>query len=99
MVCDPCDGYDPKTGRCVHAGGLIRDYKKDLDVFQKLGLMPGANMKAKNLMALLFERMISTKDICGYGDGIVTAHEWSICGTPEGNEAYSHTREKGIFHQ
>jgi hypothetical protein len=97
MVCDPCDGYDPKTGLCVHAGGLIRDYKKDLDVLQKLGLMPGATMQAKELISLMFERIGSTKDICGYGDGIITAYEWSICGGADGNEAYSRTREKGIF--
>ena len=97
MVCDPCDGYDPNTGRCVHGGGLIRDYKKDLDVLQKLGLMPGAIMKAVELFNLLFERIPSTKDICGYGDGIVTSHEWNICGGPDGNEAYRRTIEKGIF--
>jgi len=97
MLCDPCDGYDPKTHRCVHGGGLIRDYKKDLDVFQKLGLMPGATMKAKALYDLLFERIPSTRDVCGYGDGIVTSHEWSICGGPDGNEGYRRTIESGIF--
>ncbi len=97
-ICDPCDGCDPGTDRCVHNGGLIRDYKKDLDVFQKLGLMPGATMKARELLALLFERIPSTKDVCGYGDGIVTSHEWEICGDPiEGNEAYRRTIESGIF--
>lgn len=97
MVCDPCDGYDPKTSRCVHGGGLIRDYKKDLDVFQKLGLMPGAVMSAKELFQLMFEKIPSTRDICGYGDGIVTSHEWGICGDPEGSESYRRTIEKGIF--
>jgi hypothetical protein len=97
MLCDPCDGYDPKTDRCVHNGGLIRDYKKDLDVLQKLGLMPGATMKAKELYDLLFERIPSTRDVCGYGDGIVTSHEWSICGSPGGNEGYKRTIENGIF--
>ena len=49
MLCDTCDGYDTKTHRCVHSGGIIREYKKDLDVRQKLGRMPGATMKAKEL--------------------------------------------------
>jgi hypothetical protein len=97
MVCDPCDGYDPKTDRCVHGGGLIRDYKKDLDVFQKLGLMPGSTMKAVDLFKLLFERIPSTKDVCGYGDGVVTSHEWSICGGTDGNKAYRRTIDKWIF--
>ena len=92
MACDCCDGFYPPTGRCVHAGGLIRDYKKDLDVFQKLGLMPGATMKARELLDLLFERIPSTKDICGYGDGIVRSEEWRICGGAEGNEGYAKAR-------
>ncbi len=96
-VCDCCDGFHPETGRCVHGGGLIRDYKKDLDVLQKLGLMPGATMKANELFDLLFERIASTREICGYEDGIVRAQEWTICGGPEGNPGYVTTRETGIF--
>ncbi|MBD3183952.1 hypothetical protein GF312_16830 [Candidatus Poribacteria bacterium] len=97
VLCDPCDGYDTKTTRCVHGGGLIRDYKKDLDIFQKLGLMPGATMKAREIFDLLFEKIPSTRDVCAYGDGIVTANEWRICGSPEGNEAYRRTIESGMF--
>ncbi len=97
MLCDPCDGYDTKTNRCVHGGGLIRDYKKDLDVFQKLGLMPGATMKAREVYNLLFERIPSTRDVCGYGDGVVTSNEWSVCGGPDGNEGYRRTIKSGIF--
>ena len=97
MVCDPCDGYDTKTDRCVHGGGLIRDYKKDLDVLQKLGLMTGATMKARDLYKLLFERIPSTKEVCAYGDGVLTSNEWRICGGREGSEAYKRTVEKGII--
>lgn len=96
-LCDPCDGYDPKTDRCVHGGGLIRDYKKDLDVFQKLGLMPGATMKARKLFDLLFERIPSTRDVCSYGDGILTSKEWSMCGGSEGHEAYKRTAKRGFW--
>ena len=97
MACDCCDGFHPETGRCVHDGGLIRDYKKDLDVFQKLGLMPGDTMKARELFDLLFERIPSTRDICGYGTGVVTAREWAICGDPDGAPRYELTRQSGIF--
>ncbi len=97
VACDCCDGYHPETGRCVHSGGLVRDYKKDLDCFQKLGLMPGATMKARELLALMFERIPSTRDVCGYGDGVVTSEEWRICGGPEGNPDYEATRRRGIF--
>ena len=96
-ACYCCDGFHPQNGRCVHDGGLIRDYKKDLDCFQKLGLMPGATMTAKEVFALLFERIPSTRDICGYGDGVVRSHEWRICGGSEGNPGYALTRKTGIF--
>ena len=96
-ACYCCDGFHPQNGRCVHAGGLIRDYKKDLDVLQKLGLMPGATMGARELLDLIFERIPSTRDICGYGDGVVTAQEWTVCGGPEGNAGYERTRQTGVF--
>lgn len=95
-ACDCCDGFHPETGRCVHGGGLIRDYKKDLDCFQKLGLMPGATLPARQLFALLFERIASTREVCGYGNGITTCEEWRICSDPGGNPAYEATRQAGI---
>ena len=97
MACDSCDGFHPANGRCVHSCGLIRDYKKDLDVFQKLGLMPGATVKARALFTLLFQRIPSTREICGYGDGVVRSEEWKICSEPTGNPGYAATRQKGIF--
>jgi hypothetical protein len=97
MACDCCDGFNPATGRCVHGCGLIRDYKKDLDCFQKLGLMPGATLKAREIFALLYERIPSTRDICGYGDGIVRSNEWLICSSPEGNPGYAKARATGVF--
>ena len=96
-ACDCCDGYHPASGRCVHAGGLIRDYKKDLDVLQKLGLMPGATMKARELFDLLFERIGSTREICAYGDGVVTSEEWQVCNDPWGHSGYEATRRTGVF--
>jgi hypothetical protein len=97
MACDCCDGFHPQNGRCVHSCGLIRDYKKDLDVFQKMGLMPGSTMKAKEVFALLFEKVTSTREICGYGDGIVRSEEWRICSDPNGNPGYARTRITGVF--
>ena len=97
QVCDCCDGFHPETTRCVHGGGLIRDYKKDLDCFQKLGLWPGDTLPARELFNLLFERIPSTRDVCGYGDGIVRSNEWGICGDPAGHPGYARSREKGLF--
>ena len=97
MACDCCDGFHPSNGRCVHSCGLIRDYLKDLTVFQKMGLMPGATLSGKEAFSLLFEKVESTRDVCGYGDGIVTSDEWKICGSPEGNPGYTQTRITGVF--
>jgi len=94
MICGSCDGFDRETCRCVHTGGLIRNFKKNLDVLQRLGLMPGATMPARELYKLIFERIPSTRLIAAYGDGVVTSHEWGICGDPEGNPAYERTRDK-----
>jgi len=96
QACECCDGFHPETGRCVHAGGLVRDFKKDLDVFQKLGLMPGATMEARELFDLLFERVPSVRDICAYGDEVVRSEEWQICGGVY-REGYELTRRTGIF--
>ena len=71
----------------------LRDQKKDLDVLQKLGLKYGDTLPARRLLKRLYERIPSTRDICGYGDGEVRAPEWRICGDPEGNAAYKKARE------
>ncbi|MFW5866995.1 MAG: hypothetical protein ACOCX2_04215 [Armatimonadota bacterium] len=98
-ACDCCDGFHPDSGRCVHAGGLIRDYLKDLDVFQRIGMMPGETRPAREILDLIFERIESTTEICGYGDGEVTAEEWRICGGPGGNAGYVRTRETGVLEE
>ncbi len=92
-ACHCCDGFHPASTRCVHACGLIRDYKKDLDIFQKLGLLPGARMNARKLLGRIFQCIPSTREVCGYGTGVVTGQEWKICGGPEGNTGYRLARE------
>ena len=66
-------------------------------MFQKLGLMPGATLPARELIDLLFGRIPSTRDICGYGDGIVRSEEWAICSDPEGNPGYARARQAGLL--
>ncbi len=97
MACDCCDGFHPPTGRCVHDCGLVRDYKKDLDVFCKLGLFPGDTLPARELVERLYATILDTTEVCGYGDGQVTSHEWSICHGPTGSEGYRVARARGLF--
>lgn len=96
-ACWCCDGFHPPSGRCVHGGGLIRDYKKDLDVFQKLGLMPGARLNAREALRRIYDRIPSTRDVCGYGTGEATSSEWRVCGGPDGHPGYSEARRTVRF--
>jgi hypothetical protein len=93
MICPPCSRYDPQTNFCLGGRSVaLRDQKKDLDVLQKLGLKYGDIVPARELYELLYEKIPSTRDICGYGDGEERAGEWSICGDPEGKETYRKAR-------
>ncbi|MBN2293338.1 MAG: hypothetical protein JXM70_12995 [Pirellulales bacterium] len=94
MICPPCSRYDSKTTFCLGGRSMaLRDQKKDLDVLQKLGLKYGDTLPARKLYELLFERIPSTRDVCGYGDGKERVPEWSICRGPEGSEEYRKARE------
>ncbi len=94
MICPPCSHYDPKTRLCLGGRSMaLRDQKKDLDVLRKLGLEYGDTLPARKLFELLYERIPSTRDVCGWGDGMETAPEWSICGSAEGKEEYRKARE------
>ncbi len=93
MICPPCSRYDPKTRQCLGGKSMaLRDQKKDLDVLQKLGLEYGDTLPARRLYELLYERIPSTRDVCGYGDGEERAFEWRICGDPEGQQSYLKAR-------
>ena len=96
-ACHCCDGFHVESTRCVHAGGLLRDYKKDLDVFQRLGKMPGDIMNARELLKLIYEKVRDTTEVCGYGSGEATSNEWSVCSGPTGNAGYAKAREMGAF--
>ncbi len=93
MICPPCSHFETTTRLCLGGRSMaLRDEKKDLDVLQKLGLAYGDTLPARELFALLYERILSTREICGYGDGQARAPEWSICGDPEGNATYRKAR-------
>ncbi len=102
MICPPCSRYEPKSGLCLGGRSMaLRDQKKDLDTLQKLGLKYGDTLPARELYRLLYERIASTREICGYGDGEERAPEWSVCGAPEGQapegrEAYVKSRAANL---
>jgi len=97
MICPPCHGYDPATGQCIAGIGMsLRDELKDLDVLQRLGLTYGDVFSARELFARLYERIPSTRLICGHGDGIYRGPEWRVCGGPDGDPRYAKARERGL---
>lgn len=93
MICPPCHAYDPKRNVCITSCGL-RDRKKDLDVLQRLDLMPGDTLPARQLYSRLFETVPTPQGICDYGD--TTSPEWESCGgSRSGN--YEKGRKMALF--
>lgn len=92
MVCDPCPHYWADGNLCLHSE--IKDQLKDLLVFRKLDLRPGATLKAGDLYKLLFRRVKSPKEICGWGDMEETSPLWGICGTCR-TGGYERVRDSG----
>ncbi len=92
MVCPPCQGYDPDKEIC-DAGCGLRDRLKDLNTFQKLGLQHGDVLPARELWALLFEKLESLADICDNPDGVIP--EWSTCGGTHSGK-YEKLRAEGV---
>jgi hypothetical protein len=97
MICPPCDYYDPDENLCyLHVGIGLRDEKKDLDALQLMGLDYGDTLPARALLARLYERIPSTRLVCGQKDGIERSASWRICDNPDGSERYASGRRAGI---
>lgn len=91
MVCPPCHGFDRERKLCF-LGCHLRDRKKDADTFQKLGLLPGDTLPARELIALIYDRIPDNSDICAYE--YQTVPQWKSCG---GSERYLKGLKKGFF--
>lgn len=100
MICPPCSQYDPVNKWChIRNGGGVRNQKKRLYVLQKLGLEYGVTLPAKVLFKQVFKKIPSTRENCGFGDGVVRGYEWSICSSsdkPEGSPSYRKGRDAGL---
>jgi hypothetical protein len=97
MICPPCHAYHLASGLCIGDVGMaLRDELKDLDVLQRLGLEYGATLPAGGLIALLYERIPSTRLVCAHQDGVYRGREWRICGGPDGDPRYTRAREENL---
>ncbi|MEN8230896.1 MAG: hypothetical protein ABFS38_22260 [Bacteroidota bacterium] len=98
MICPPCYNYCPESGHCVSPFSMaVRDELKDLNVLQALGLKYGDVLPARELYTMLYNRIHSQTQICGWGDGLVTSPEWTVCTAgPEPGPAYAKGRAAGL---
>jgi len=97
MICPPCPSYDLSSGLCIGGRSMsLRDELKDLDVLQRLGLEYGDVLPARELFTRLYERVASTREICGHGDGVERSPEWRVCGGPDGDPRYVKGRAAGL---
>ncbi len=83
---------DPGTGEDTPEGA---DYnrKRDLDILQRLDLVPGATLPARTLFKRLLARVTFAIGVCGYHE--VTSPAWRGCSkTLSGN--YERGNRKGI---
>ena len=97
MICPPCGKYQASTNWCIGGiGSGLRDQKKDLDVLQLLGMTFGDVLPAREAYQRLYDKVHSTRQICGFNDGIVRGPEWTICGGPEGAPNYAKARAAGL---
>jgi hypothetical protein len=52
------------------------------------------------LFDLLFEKISSTTQICGFGNAVKTGPAWSVCGgenNPDGNLQFKKARKTGLL--
>jgi hypothetical protein len=94
MVCDPCNVYHPGEHLCYHAH--FKNTLRDLMFMEKLGIAPGTTMPARKLYALIYRRLKSLKDVCGWRDGTNYGPLWTPCGGYQGT-ILEEARRRGIL--
>ena len=87
LMCGPCPSRAAACSGCVvggiGSGGLYNELK-DLNVLRALGLDFGVTLRARELCALIFERIPSVIGICSLDPGIEKLSVWRDgCGQQE----------------
>ncbi len=79
LVCNADSAYshqNPGTAEDTPEGGLFNE-KRDLDILQRLGLVPGSVRPGLELLQELLEQIPTAQGICGYVE--TTAPHWRGC--------------------
>ncbi|HPP67320.1 MAG TPA: hypothetical protein PKX05_05325, partial [bacterium] len=92
MMCAPCPSWHNNMCTHLYGSGGLSNQLRDIRLLQKLGLCYGSTIKAKNLYSLVYEKVLSTLEICRF-DNPYPSVWYSGCGQRKtGNPAY----KKGI---
>ena len=97
MMCAPCPSRVPELNACVcgaiYSGGLYNEMK-DLNVLRALGLTYGTTMKAREIYALIFQRIPNTAGVCALDSTVADISVWrdGCGGSPDPCSDY----EKGV---
>ena len=78
-------------------GELFND-KRDLDILQRLGLVPGDTRPARELFQRLYDNVTSTSGICGYGATRSVAWQGCPRGAQKATAAHGHVPAPGPPH-
>ncbi|MCX7591121.1 MAG: hypothetical protein N2255_05775, partial [Kiritimatiellae bacterium] len=77
VVCPPCNVYHPVEHLCYH--GHFKNALRDLRLMEKLGIVPGTTMPARELYRLIYRKVRNLKEVCGWGDGSDYSPLWAPC--------------------
>jgi len=78
VICPPCYAFDTDSGLCSIACSL-RDRKKDLDVFAKIGMIPGETHSAKEILQRIYKNIKNIEGLCAFEER--RGFEWKSCFT------------------
>jgi hypothetical protein len=93
MVCDPCNVYHPGEHLCYHAH--FKNTLRDLMFMEKLGIAPGTTLPARELYALIYRKLKSLKDVCGWRDGSNYSPLWTPCSYDQ--PSLENARKRGVI--
>lgn len=78
IICPPCYAFNPDNGLCFYSCSL-RDRKKDLDVFAKLGIEPGETLPAREILRRIYITIKNVNGLCRFEER--RGFEWRNCRT------------------
>jgi len=76
VVCPPCHAFDKKSRLC-NASCSLKDRKKDLDAFSRIGLVPGDTLPAIEILRRIYDNIKTVDGICRFEER--RGYDWRNC--------------------